>query len=441
MSHVDEGLIHAWLDGAFAPDDPEFARIEAHLAECEACRNALEIERRIRERAADVLGAAAPDAVRVEPFQRILDARRSREWTGSGSRVGSGGSGVGTGSEPDVGSGGGEAGQGERGRPGRGFRMPMALAATLVLAIGATFFARQMMRGTVTAPSVEMTEAEMMEAVGEQDAAASGAAPSAASPPSPGAAAPEQSEPAFAERRVAAPPPSRDEVAAADIVPPSVTTRAQVGTTAVVERSAEAQAAPPVANEQPVRSQEETRRLDSLMRNFPDSALRLEEVVVTGLARPRLAQIADADAAIAVDRLGDAGGTVVWTLADPDTVAARLGMRPLGLAGFEADSVQLGLVGGAAVARTVYTVEGQPVELLQWATGSLNAEAVERRQSRERQAAAGEGVRADVADVAAKAVAPVAPAAFRLDGLDFILRGGVSADSLAALAARVARIE
>jgi hypothetical protein len=180
------------------------------------------------------------------------------------------------------------------------------------------------------------------------------------------------------------------------------------------------------------------------MRNFPDSALRLEEVVVTGLARPRPAQIADADAAIAVDRLGDAGGTVVWTLADPDTVAARLGMRPLGLAGLDADSVQLGMVGGATVARTVYTVEGQPVELLQWVTGSLNVEAEQFRQAEprlERRAAAGEGARADAADVAAKAVAPVAPAAYRLEGLDFVLRGGVSADSLAALAVRVRRID
>jgi hypothetical protein len=96
----------------------------------------------------------------------------------------------------------------------------------------------------------------------------------------------------------------------------------------------------------------------------------------------------------------------------------------------------------ATVARTIYTVEGQPVELLQWVTGSLNAEAEQLRQSQqERRAAEGAGVRADAADVAAKAVAPVAPAAFRLGGLDFVLRGALRADSLGALAARVGPVE
>jgi hypothetical protein len=448
MSHVDEGLIHAWLDGAFAPDDPEHARIEAHLGECEACRRAVEVERRIRERAADVLGAAAPDAVRVEPFQRILE-RRSRERTGagagsgSGSRVGSGGRGVGTGSETDIGSGDGEAGQGERGRPGRGFRIPMALAATLVLAIGATFFARQMMPGTTDAP-----ETQMMDEVAERDAAGDRvAAPPPVELPAPAESERLANEPVPPGRSAGGGSGIREEAPAPRLLrAPTVVAGAQVGTTTVAGRTVEAQAAsPPASLEQRNRTPEETRRLanammDSLIRSVGDSALRLESVVVTGVASAPLAQVADADAIIAVDRLQDATGTVVWTLADRDIVAARFGTRPLGLTGLDADSVQIGLVSGATVARMVYSVEGQPVELLQWVTGSLNAENEQLRQSQQERRAAEDVVARDDA-AAAKAVAPIAPAAFRLDGIDFVLRGTVSPDSLAALAARVGRVE
>jgi len=39
MQHLDEGTIHAWLDGALAPD--EAARVEAHVAECPQCAAAV----------------------------------------------------------------------------------------------------------------------------------------------------------------------------------------------------------------------------------------------------------------------------------------------------------------------------------------------------------------------------------------------------------------
>ena len=35
MQHPEEGIIHAWLDGALPAD--EAARLEAHIASCEAC--------------------------------------------------------------------------------------------------------------------------------------------------------------------------------------------------------------------------------------------------------------------------------------------------------------------------------------------------------------------------------------------------------------------
>ena len=39
MQHLDEGTIHAWLDGALDPD--ESARVEAHVAECPQCAAAV----------------------------------------------------------------------------------------------------------------------------------------------------------------------------------------------------------------------------------------------------------------------------------------------------------------------------------------------------------------------------------------------------------------
>jgi hypothetical protein len=300
----------------------------------------------------------------------------------------------------------------------------MALAATLVLAIGATWFARQLM--PMTADSSAETEF-MDAATSEQDEAAGTAAP-----PSPALPAPEtvgreanQSEPGtpLAAGRAA----GRDERVASDDIrlAPVVVTGAQVGTTAVAPQTV----APPSAQtaDQRNRTPAETRRI-------ADSVLRLDEVGATGMRALASREIADADAVIAVHRLNEAAGEVVWTPADPDTVAARLGMAPLGLTGLSADSVQIGNVGGAVVARSVYTVDGQPVELLQWVTGRMVAELETR--ALERSAA----VAADVAVMpgAAKSTAPASPAAYRLGGIDFVLRGPLPADSLAALARRAA---
>src|SRR3989442_11997677 len=39
MSHVDEGTLHAYLDGALPPG--ERSQVDAHLAECRDCRERL----------------------------------------------------------------------------------------------------------------------------------------------------------------------------------------------------------------------------------------------------------------------------------------------------------------------------------------------------------------------------------------------------------------
>lgn len=85
MPHVDEGILHAYLDGALdalreagaLPQGTTRESIDAHLAGCADCRALLEAERTIRTRAGAVLDAAAP-VVDVPPFSELVAASRAR---------------------------------------------------------------------------------------------------------------------------------------------------------------------------------------------------------------------------------------------------------------------------------------------------------------------------------------------------------------------------
>jgi len=89
MSHVDEGTLHAYLDGELP--STERAAVEAHLADCAACRGNLTEERSLRERASAVLGSARPterpapplDQLRREPRRSPWRVRRSFAWAAS----------------------------------------------------------------------------------------------------------------------------------------------------------------------------------------------------------------------------------------------------------------------------------------------------------------------------------------------------------------------
>ena len=70
MSHLDDGMLHAYLDGELSA--VERARVEAHLAECDPCRERLAEERSLIERADRLLSLAAP------PVPAAL--RRRRRW-------------------------------------------------------------------------------------------------------------------------------------------------------------------------------------------------------------------------------------------------------------------------------------------------------------------------------------------------------------------------
>lgn len=99
MSHVDDGTLHAYLDGELSP--VERARLETHLAECTACRGRLDEERVLIERAGQLLGLATPPERAIPPLHQLRHPRPRMRW-----------------------------------------RVPVAWAATVVLAIAAGWYAR-----------------------------------------------------------------------------------------------------------------------------------------------------------------------------------------------------------------------------------------------------------------------------------------------------------
>jgi anti-sigma factor RsiW len=67
MSHMDDGTLHAYLDGELSPADAQ--GIDAHLAQCPACRGRLEEERALITRAGELLALAAPPDRELPPFR------------------------------------------------------------------------------------------------------------------------------------------------------------------------------------------------------------------------------------------------------------------------------------------------------------------------------------------------------------------------------------
>ncbi len=100
MSHVDDGTLHAYLDGELAPVESQ--DVEAHIAQCPGCRDRLEEERALIARADELLGLAAPPDRATPPFRPGDRAPPVRLWW----RV----------------------------------RLPLAWAATVVLALGAGMY-------------------------------------------------------------------------------------------------------------------------------------------------------------------------------------------------------------------------------------------------------------------------------------------------------------
>ena len=71
MSHVDDGELTAYADGAYSGDDPVALRIAAHLSTCGDCRTRLEQSHELRDRAAAILAFAAPASVVAPSFETL----------------------------------------------------------------------------------------------------------------------------------------------------------------------------------------------------------------------------------------------------------------------------------------------------------------------------------------------------------------------------------
>ncbi|HEY0672706.1 MAG TPA: hypothetical protein VGD27_10580 [Longimicrobiales bacterium] len=81
MSHVDDGELTAYADGAYPVDDPVALRISAHLSTCANCRTRLEQNEDLRARAALILSYAAPASLQAPSFESLqaqVDNQRSR---------------------------------------------------------------------------------------------------------------------------------------------------------------------------------------------------------------------------------------------------------------------------------------------------------------------------------------------------------------------------
>ena len=134
MQHVDDALLIAYADDALDAADRQL--VDEHLAGCAACRARIEEERALARRAGAVLSAVAPAAQPVPPFEEVLRRR-------------------------------------DRGRAaGRKAWMPLAWAASLVVAIGAGWMANELL----LSPAMQ----EPVERAAVRDASAAPAAAAAA---------------------------------------------------------------------------------------------------------------------------------------------------------------------------------------------------------------------------------------------------------------------
>jgi hypothetical protein len=77
MSHIDEGLLHAYLDGETA--GAERSGLEQHLEGCAECRDRLEQARTLRDRSAAILSGSGPASVAPPPFEQIVARSRAVE--------------------------------------------------------------------------------------------------------------------------------------------------------------------------------------------------------------------------------------------------------------------------------------------------------------------------------------------------------------------------
>jgi hypothetical protein len=410
MSHVDEGLLHAYLDGAFDADAVERSDIETHLALCADCRVRLEDARRLRDDAQDVLAQLVPPASPAPAWSEIVEAHAQRSGSSPAGSVGP-----------------------RRRRP----FVPMAWAASLILALGAGWMARTMFMGRpdlMPAGSV-LQEAASIRATEPRDEKA--AADALAEPPlaAPAvtaeaerrrvadAAASSTAESPQTGRRSPAPPPQGATAAAsaADeresllragperdgaVVTGRVTDEegqplrgAQVAVSGtalggVTDSAGRFRIEGVPAGQQTLKAEligfaAQERRLalggDSahVMLQLGAARLALEEIIVTGNADSGRAATRAASpptvnslrAEAAANRISNLEAAVSdWSIVTPAAAAEALGMVPASLRDAEAVSLRLGHAGATPIVSSLHEVGGGAVELVQVREGEPGAQ-------------------------------------------------------------------
>lgn len=150
MSHVDEGELTAYADGAYTPGEPDAERIALHLTECVNCRNRLAQAQALGGRAAEILAVAAPASFAVPSFDELRAAAKPQRRTMRA--------------------------------------IPMTWAASVLLAVGLGWFGRDAMLQQQAVTEMARTASQPAES---QEMAADAATDLASPPPtSPSAAAP-----------------------------------------------------------------------------------------------------------------------------------------------------------------------------------------------------------------------------------------------------------
>src|SRR5215218_4397780 len=77
MQHIDEGQLHAYLDGELTEPGDDPREVERHLEECAECRGVMDGVRLLRERGRSLL--ADPLPVEQPPFEAVVArSRRTR---------------------------------------------------------------------------------------------------------------------------------------------------------------------------------------------------------------------------------------------------------------------------------------------------------------------------------------------------------------------------
>lgn len=418
MSHVDDGQLDALLDGAFEADGPEQAAIDAHVASCADCRSRLEEARRLKERAAAVLRAARPRDVPMPSFEELIASRRPAAGAAAAT----------------PGAGPGPAGATAPAAPSRRrpiHRLPLAWAATLVLAVSGGWMAHELLQRDpdpsrfdlrLEAPRDQTMDALSREAEAREEAGRGTGAISADSRPArsvvPAPEAPAQQR-AFA-----------DENEAKDLAKKAEPVRAN-----------SLAATPPVANAlagaPPAASA--AGRTDA-------SADRLRDAGVAALAIRQeadsvsfdLIQTGDASAEAIAQLVSDyasATGNGGWTTVSVAEASSRLGRPVMTIPGLEVESVQVAAGASGPIARVMQRIDAATVaEVVQRAetiAGQALAAWAESSSERRPAAPARPDPSAGVFFRGRAVLSAVRP------GVLLLVSAPVSADSLRALSDRV----